>query len=81
MTTCSRHGQQIAHVGNLLFKEKDVGVFKVGDHALMIGHKVGREIAAVKLHTLDNIEFGFQTLGFFNRDDAVFADLFHRPRQ
>src|SRR5688572_2330562 len=35
-------------------------------------------LAAVELHALDDVEFGFERLGFFNRDDAFVADFFHR---
>ncbi len=46
-------------------------------HALGVGDEVGGEIAAVELHALDNLEGGVETLGLFNRDHAVFADLLH----
>jgi hypothetical protein len=36
------------------------------------------EIAAVELHALDDVEFGLEGFGFFNRDDAFVADFFHR---
>ena len=40
--------------------------------------KYGEKIAAVKLHALDNLEQRVHRFGFFDRDDAVFADLVHR---
>ena len=42
--------------------------------------KYGREVAAIELHALDDLERGLHGLGFFDRDDAVLADLLHRFR-
>src|SRR5690606_19538245 len=42
-----------------------------------VGDEVGRDVAAVELHAFDDIEFGFQRLGFLDRDDALVADLVH----
>ena len=36
------------------------------------------QIALIKLHPFEQFHFGFQTLAFFNSDDAIFADLVHR---
>ncbi len=49
-----------------------------GFHSVRIGDEVGREIAAVELHTFDDFEQGVHRLRFFDGDDAVFADLVHR---
>ena len=43
-----------------------------------IADEVGREITAVKLHTVDGLQLGHHGLRLFDRDDAVFADLLHR---
>ena len=56
---------------------ENVCVFKNALHIFSIGDKVGREIAFVELHAFDNVEGGFDCLGFFNRYCAVFADLVH----
>ena len=37
--------------------------------------KFGREEAAVELHALDDVDLGLEALAFFDRDDAVLADL------
>ena len=42
-----------------------------------VGDKVRREVAAVELHTFDNVEHCVGGLGFFDGDHAVVADLFH----
>src|SRR5439155_2146211 len=46
-------------------------------HLVGVGDEIGRDVAAVELHSLDDVEFGLQRLGFFNRDDALVADLLH----
>src|SRR6266566_2344253 len=45
--------QQILHRADLLLVDQDVHILKHAFHALRVGHKVGREVAAVKLHTFD----------------------------
>ena len=57
--------------------DQDDGVFENGFHALGIGDEVGREVAAVELHAFDDFQLGLHRLGFFDGDDAVFADLLH----
>ena len=42
--------------------------------------KYAREIAAVELHALDDVEFGFEAVRLLDRDDALVADLVHRFR-
>src|SRR5205823_3015626 len=42
-----------------------------------VGDEVGGDVTAVELHALDDLEFGLERLGFFNRDDALVADLLH----
>ena len=48
------HRQHRLQAGELLLVEQDVGVLKLGDHLLGIGDEVGREVAAVELHALDD---------------------------
>ncbi len=57
--------------------DQDVRVLKFHYHLIGIGDEVRREIAAIKLHAFDDVEFGFEAFGFFNRDHAFFADLIH----
>ena len=44
---------------------------------LGIGDEVGRDVAAVELHTFDILGLEFQALGLFDGDDAVFTDFVH----
>ena len=72
------HRQQVLHRADLLLVDQDDRVLEHDFHALGIGHEVGREVAAVELHALDDVERGLERLGFLDRDDAVLADLLHR---
>ena len=72
------HREEVLHVGDLLLGDEDVGVLEDGLHALGIGHEVGREVAAVELHALDDLERRLGALGLFDGDDAFLADLLHR---
>ena len=70
-----QHGLQLRQ---LLLVEQYVGVLELGHHLLGIGDEVGREIAAVELHALDDLDFGVERLGLLDGDDALVADLLHR---
>src|SRR5690606_10287081 len=72
------HRQHGLQVGELLLVQEDVGVLELGDHLLGVGYEVGREVAAVELHALDDLELGLGGLGFLDGDDALVADLLHR---
>ena len=47
-------------------------------HALGVGHEVRRQVAAVELHALDDVERRLHRLGLLDGDDAFLADLLHR---
>src|ERR1700761_8838717 len=69
--------QQFVQRGELLLVDQDVGVVELNAHLVGVGDEVGRDVAAVELHALDDVEFGLERLGFLNRDDALVADLLH----
>src|ERR1700736_3867229 len=69
--------QQFVQRGELLLVDQDVGIFHFNAHFVGVGDEVGRDIAAVKLHAFDDLEFGLERLGLFNGDDALVADLLH----
>ena len=48
--------KEILHRADLLLVDQDDGVLEDDFHALRIGHEVGREVAAVELHALDDVE-------------------------
>ena len=64
--------------GELLLVNEDVRILQLDDHFFGIGDEVRREIAAIELHALDDVEFGFGGLGFLDGDDALGADFLHR---
>ena len=74
-----QHWQQRLQRGQLLFAQQDQDILELDLHLFGVGDEIGRQIPAVELHALDNVEFGFEALGFFNRDHALVADLFHGP--
>ena len=71
-------GQKVLHRADLLLVEKDHRILENRFHPLGIGHEVGGEVTTVEHHALDDFEGGVETLGLFNGDDAVLADLLHR---
>ena len=70
--------QHRLQVRELLLVEEDVRVLELGDHLLGVGDEVGREVAAVELHALDDLELELERLRFLDRDHALVADLLHR---
>ena len=62
----------------LLLVQENVGVLELDLHLLGVGDEVGREIAAIELHALDDFELGLEALGLLDRDHALVADLLHR---
>src|SRR5579862_1580731 len=81
-TSAARHlfeqRQQILHRADLLLVDQNDRILEHRFHALRIGHEVRREVPAVELHAFDDLERGLHRARFFNRDDAVLADLLHR---
>ena len=61
------------------FPVRDENVRIVQDclHGLGVGDHVRREVAAVKLHPLDDLDGGADGVGLLDGDDAVFAHLLH----
>ena len=76
-TTASSTGSMRLQAGELLLVDEDVGVLELGHHLLGVGDEVGREIAAVELHALDDVELGLEALRLLDGDDALVADLLH----
>jgi hypothetical protein len=57
------HGQQVLHRRDLLLVDEDDRVLEDDFHPLRVGHEVGREVAAVELHALDDVERRLERLG------------------
>src|SRR6185369_2633984 len=75
-----QHWQHRLQAGQLLFVQEDVGILELGQHLLGVSHEVRRDVAAIELHALDDLDVGLERLGFLDRDDAFVADLLHRLR-
>ena len=69
--------QQVLHIADLLIVNENVGILEDALHALGVGHEIGREVAAIELHSVHRLQLGSHGLGFLDRDHAVFADLLH----
>src|SRR6185437_4930177 len=73
-------GEHRLQARELLLVQQDVRALQLADHLLGIGDEVRREIAAVELHALDDVELGLEALRLLDRDDALIADLLRRLR-
>ncbi len=73
-----QQGQQILHGADLLLVDQDVGIFQDHFQALRVGHEVGAQVAAIKLHAVDSFETGVHGLRLFDGDHAVLTDNLHR---
>ena len=61
--------------GDLLLEQEDVRVFVLADLRIGIGNEVRGEIAAVELHSLDDVDGRLRLLPLLDRDHAVLANL------
>ena len=71
------HRQQVLHRRDLRVGEQDVGLLEDRLHALGVGDEVGRDVALVEAHALDQLELHAEGLRLLDGDDAVLADLVH----
>src|SRR5712664_3289286 len=69
--------KQFVQAGELLLVDENIDIVHFNAHLVGVGDEVGRDVTAVELHAFDDLEFGLERLGFFNRDDALVADLLH----
>src|SRR5690606_28042624 len=72
-----KNGQHILHSADLFVMDQDVRIVKFGFHLLSIGYKVRRDVATVKLHTFNNLNSCFSSLGFFYSDNTFTTNLRH----
>ena len=70
-------GQDFLNVGNLLVGNQNQRIINDGFHLVGIRHHVGGQVAAVKLHTLDDLGIGLGGLGLLDGNHAVSRDLLH----
>ena len=67
--------EKVLHRGYLLVAYEYRRIGEHGLHLVSVGHEVGRNIAAVELHALDNLDLGLGALGLLDCDHAVLAHL------
>src|SRR5206468_2975601 len=70
--------EHVLHHADLLLVDEDERVLEHNLHALGVRHEVRREVAAVELHSLDQIQNRVSRLRLLDCDDTVPADLLHR---
>ncbi len=67
--------QQFIEGSNLLLMDQNQRILQHAFHPFLIGCKVSGQIAPVKTHSLDDLQFGRHGFGLFHRDDAVPTDF------
>ena len=72
------HRQQITDVRDLFVAQQDEWAIEQRNLLVWVVDEVRREIAAVELHTFDDIQLVVERLAVFNGDHTFFADFFHR---
>ena len=70
-------GQNLLDGGDLLVSDQDIRIIDDGFHLVGVGDHVGGDIAAVELHTFDDLKARLGSLGFLDGDHAGRADLIH----
>src|SRR5207244_2117737 len=70
--------QEVLRGADLLLVDEDQRLLEDDFHSLGVGDEVGADVAAVELHTLDDVERGLSASRLFDGDNAVLADLVHR---
>src|SRR6267142_84203 len=75
-----QHGQDVGDRRDLLVGDEDVRVLDDRFHAVGVGDEVGRDVAAIDLHALDELRLELQALRFLDGDHAFLADLLHDVR-
>ena len=69
--------QDLLNVIDLLVSDEDIRILQYSFHLFCISYHVRGEVSSVELHTFYDFQRSTHSLGFFHRDNAVLADLFH----
>src|SRR3974390_2795596 len=69
--------QQLVESREFLFIDQNVWVLHFDPHLLGVGDEVRRDVAAIKLHTLDYFELGRERLRLLRGDNPLVANLLH----
>src|SRR4029450_7881050 len=68
--------QQLVEGGELFFIDQNIRVFHFNPHLVGVGNEVGRDVAAVELHTLDHFELGLERLRLLDGDNPSLPTFF-----
>ncbi|MBV8754728.1 MAG: hypothetical protein JO328_17860, partial [Hyphomicrobiales bacterium] len=69
--------QQRRQLGELSLADEHVRVFQLANQPELIGDEGCRDVAAVELHAVDEVELGLHAARRLQGDDAVAAGLLH----
>ncbi len=72
------HRHEVAHRGDLRADQQDVRVVEHRLHPLGVGDEVGRDVALVEAHALDEVHLEPEGLALLDGDHTVLADLVDR---
>jgi hypothetical protein len=73
-----QHRKHVADIADFLVVQKDERILELNALALLVVDEIRREITAIELHALDDVELVLERRAFLNRDNAFLADFFHR---
>jgi hypothetical protein len=71
-------GQELAHVRDLAVVDEDQRLVELGRQLREVRREVGREVALVEGHALDDLDLGIEAGVLLDRDHALVADLLER---
>jgi hypothetical protein len=69
------HREHVPHGRDLAAHQQDVWLLEHGLHAVGVGDEVGRDVALVEAHALDQVHLHAEGLRLLDGDDAVLAHL------
>src|SRR5690606_28458572 len=72
-----QYGQQITDVGDFLVENQNKRIVQNSNLLVSVVDEVRGQVAAVKLHTFDHVQFVFQGFAVFNGNHAFFAHFVH----
>src|SRR5471032_6451 len=73
-----QYRQQVTDVGDFLVAQQDEWIVQNRDLLFLVVDEVWRQVAAVELHTFNDVQLVVQRFAVFDGDHALFADFFHR---
>ena len=73
-----QHWQHFADVGDFLVSQQDERAFQLNGTGVRLVDEVRRQVAAVELHTFNDVQLVFQASAVFNGNNAFFAHFIHR---